>query len=557
MILSAGSSQKENRRQYSPNEEIPTLFKRPSIQSLGFPMPMSFLQNFKDNVDWKKYIPNRLDNLEEGNRVKRSTLDETQLRNAMIAAILQRQLIMAEDHRAGGLFSHGGPPHSPPAHHVSSLNVPSPLRAHDVLVPQHDSHHSVHISTANHHVSHGVSHGLQADIVHQDTQQVFPAHHAAPHATPHAPLAHLNEVHHTTKGYAPPIKGGLLEDVFGVSSKYYSPARPDYNVQESAYQAPGPSYVAPAAAYHPPEPAYHPPEPAYSPPAPAYHPPEPKYSPEPIYHPGPKYSPPEPSYAPEPKYSLPEPVHVLEPKYSPPEPAYHAPEPAYHAPEPAYHAPEPAYHTPRPAGSYKPPSYHGHPFSMEMVFGLPMHNHYMTKYAHLLPEHMHVPSPDRVYITPQPKYHEPTPVYHEPSPAYQEPKPEPAYVAPKKVGYDLPSHGGSLEDVFGVASKYSPAKYDAPAPDYAPPAYQPNLLPAHGYEPEHNSYTLHYLPYEDYVPVHAEALAVKAKVPSIPGTAHILVKSPHPHVGDFRHVTAAPNLHFPPSQLQLSNPHHG
>jgi hypothetical protein len=114
-----------------------------------------------------------------------------------------------------------------------------------------------------------------------------------------------------------------------------------------------------------------------------------------------------------------------------------------------------------------------------------------------------------------------------------------------------------LEDVFGVASKYSQAKYDASAPDYVPPAYHPNLLQAHGHEPQHNCYTLHYLPYEDYVPVHAEALAVKAKIPSIPGAAHILVKSPHPHVGDFRHVTAAPSLHLPPPQLHLSDPHHG
>jgi hypothetical protein len=197
----------------------------------------------------------------------------------MIAAILQRQLIMAEDHRAAGLFSQGEPPHYPTAHHVSLLNVPSPLRASDVIVPQHKSQHSAQISTTSHHVSHGLSRGLQAEVVHQDTHQVFPAHHVTSQAQPHLPLAQLNEVHHGTKGYAPPIKGGLLEDVFGVSSKYYSPARPDQSVDELAYLAPGP---APAAAYHPPEAAYHPLEPAYSAPAPAYHPPEPKYSPEPI-----------------------------------------------------------------------------------------------------------------------------------------------------------------------------------------------------------------------------------------------------------------------------------
>ena len=72
----------------------------------------------------------------------------------------------------------------------------------------------------------------------------------------------------------------------------------------------------------------------------------------------------------------------------------------YHAPEPAYHAPEPAYSPPAPAAAYKEPlaeayhppvvhatDFHGHPFSMEMVFGLPMQKYYMKKYAHMLPFH--------------------------------------------------------------------------------------------------------------------------------------------------------------------------
>ena len=100
MILGASES-KPNRRVSYSNDETPSLFKRPSMRSLGFPTPMTFLQNFQDNVDWQKYVQS----FEETNRVKRSTLDETQLRNAMIAAILQRQLIMAEDHRAPQLHT--------------------------------------------------------------------------------------------------------------------------------------------------------------------------------------------------------------------------------------------------------------------------------------------------------------------------------------------------------------------------------------------------------------------------------------------------------------------
>ena len=126
MILAGAAETSETRRE-SNDPEMPVLFKRPSMRSLGFPTPMSFLQNFKDNVDWRRYIANKLDNLEGSNRVKRSTLDEAQLRNAMIAAILQRQLVLAEDKRTASL------PPPPPPHHVSSINVASPLRAPDAF----------------------------------------------------------------------------------------------------------------------------------------------------------------------------------------------------------------------------------------------------------------------------------------------------------------------------------------------------------------------------------------------------------------------------------------
>ena len=167
MILGGSESRANSREDNNNNGEAPSLFKRPSMRSLGFPTPMSFLQNFQDNVDWKKFAQTR--SFDETNRVKRSTLDENQLRNAMIAAILQRQLIMAEDQRA--FHNHQAAaaafPPPPPPHRVSQLRVPSPLGAPDAFglighpappPPSHlDNHHSVHISTPDHHVSHGAS----------------------------------------------------------------------------------------------------------------------------------------------------------------------------------------------------------------------------------------------------------------------------------------------------------------------------------------------------------------------------------------------------------------
>jgi len=527
----------------------PVLFKRPTLKSLGFDIPMTFFQNFKDNVDWKAFVPNPIEEEADKRRVKRSTLDESHFRNAMIAAILQRQLLMAEDHRVAHAepVIHGAPP---PIlnHHVSSIHVPSPLAAPDAFAI---------------------------------------ASHPVPAPPVLANLPHPNSVH---KGYDPPIKGGSLEEVFGVASKYLSPAKPGY-APEPVYNAPVPAYTPPVPAYSPPVPAYNPPAPAYSPPAPDYVAPNPAYvEPPPAYTPpAAVYNPPLPAYntpplvpaytppVPEPAYvapPIPVPAYVAppvpEPAYvAPPEPRYVVtpepryvvtPEPIYHPgpkyvppepvvviePKPSYVEPKPAYVEPKPLGSYKPPSFKGHPFSMEMVFGLPMHNYYMTKYSHLLPNSFH--GPERVYDAPVP-----APVYQVPIPTYKEPlplpHPEPAYVAPplvvKKPGYDLPSHGGSLEDVFGLSTQYGKPSYapPVPPPDYAPPSYTPEFG-----HPSHNSYTLHYLPFEDYVPVHPEALAVKAKIPTLPGAAHILVQSPHPHIGD---------LPAPPPRLILPDPHLG
>eukprot|EP00093_Oithona_nana_P005839 05839.XXX_143811_135735_1 [CDS] Oithona nana genome sequencing. len=172
---------------------------------------------------------------------------------------------------------------------------------------------------------------------------------------------------------------------------------------------------------------------------------------------------------------------------------------------------------------------------MEMVFGLPMQGYYMNKYAHMLPFHGH-----------KDKYHEPM-AYHKPEPKYH-PAPkhipvvpvvpiahkEPMYHDPQKH-YLPPKHkGGSLEEVFGVATKYAhPPVVPVPHPGY-------KEMPQHYDYPKHNSYSLHYLPYEDYVPHHAETIALKNRVPSIPGAAHILVKAPHPHLRGIPHSPFAP-----------------
>ena len=108
---------------------------------------------------------------------------------------------------------------------------------------------------------------------------------------------------------------------------------------------------------------------------------------------------------------------------APPVPDYTPPDPAYHPPA---LPPSPAYHEPAPAEAYHPPAalvhkgqdFHGHPFSMEMIFGLPMHGYYMKKYAPTLPFH-HLE--DKYH--PAPKH--PEPAYKEPEPAYH-----PAPVAP-------------------------------------------------------------------------------------------------------------------------------
>ena len=355
------------------------------------------------------------------------------------------------------------------------------------------------------------------------------------------------EYDHPVSGYPKPKHGASLEEIFGVATRYHEPA-PTYHAPEPAYHAPEPAYHAP------PKKEYILPEhkPAYNAPEPAYH------APEPAYH------------APEPAY------HAPEPAYHEPKPAYHAPEPAYHAPKPAYHAPEPAYHEPKhdygymmfmqppklgyvvpTKPSYKAPKkgygyeapHHGG--SLEEIFGLgagygappaPAYAPPAPAYAPPAPAY-HAPKPSYSppkldYLVPKPSYEAPKPAYHAPEPAYHAPEPayhapEPAYHAPPKpaykpksgYGYAPPSHGGSLEDVFGIVKELPDRLYATPRPDYHPTTYKPKMPDyLHHGDP---GYTLHYLPYDDYVPHHAESIAHGPPVPHAPGAAHILVPGTH------------------------------
>lgn len=188
---------------------------------------------------------------------------------------------------------------------------------------------------------------------------------------------------------------------------------------------------------------------------------------------------------------------------------------------------------------------------MEMVFGLPMPMHYMKKYRHMLP--FHSPTPKYNIVEPPTPVYTPTPVaaYKKPVAAYKEP--EPVYHDPA-THYISPAHGGTLEDVFGIASKYhtphpvAPAyKPAAPTPAYHPePEYHPaevKHMPGYQNHYDHNSYSLHYMPYQDYEPVHPESIAIKSRVPSIPGAAHFLTRAPHPHLGSIQSHHPTPHHH--------------
>ena len=495
---------------------------------------------------------------------------------------------------------HAGPTPVPVNHHHVTISTPTHHVSHGVA--DHGTHHAVH---KEHHQVHHHGHHA-APVVHHHMDHHMSHHHAAP---VHHPAPHHHEVHHPhqpaavplvmlppvpakhydhpVSGYPKPALGGSLEDIFGLHKPAYHAPEPAYHAPEPAYHAPEPAYHAPEPAYHAPEPAYHAPEPAYHSPEPVYHAPKPAYKPagpyKPDYkHPTGDYVSPHAAMAGHPfsleaVFNLDMPLYYME-KYPHmahmahhghhdvhhvvhhPKPTYHEPKPAYHQPKPAYHEPKPAYHEPKSAYHEPKPAYH----------------------------------------VPKPAYHEPKPAYHIPEPAYHEPKPAyhaPAYKDPA-TGYAKPAHGASLEEIFGVHTAYHPH----PKPDYHHP--EPSYhKPAHGYhEPKHGSleavfglaptsyvtpaphydvpttykpkmpdylhqhphakslpphhdpgYVLHYLPYDNYKPVHPETLAHPPPVPHHPHAAHMLVPGTHvpPPPHDIAHV---PHGFVTPSPLHPHTP---
>eukprot|EP00090_Calanus_glacialis_P002870 TRINITY_DN12111_c0_g1_i5.p1 TRINITY_DN12111_c0_g1~~TRINITY_DN12111_c0_g1_i5.p1 ORF type:complete len:786 (-),score=129.26 TRINITY_DN12111_c0_g1_i5:897-3026(-) len=228
--------------------------------------------------------------------------------------------------------------------------------------------------------------------------------------------------------------------------------------------------------------------------------------------------------------------HAPKPEYHPPKPAYHPPKPEYHPPKPEYHPPKPAYHPPKPA--YHPPKPAYHPPKPEY----------------------HPPKPE--YHPPKPEYHPPKPEYHPPKPAYHPPKP--AY-HPHPPGYGVPQpHAGSLEAVFGL----TPTSYVTPAPHYdIPTTYKPKMpdyIEHHqphskGLPPLHSDpgYVLHYLPYDNYQPVHQETIAHPPPVPHHPEAAHMLVPGTHvlPQPTLLPHPELPPHPSLLPQQHNVRPPH--
>eukprot|EP00094_Tigriopus_californicus_P006676 TCALIF_06428-PA protein Name:"Similar to PRR21 Putative proline-rich protein 21 (Homo sapiens)" AED:0.60 eAED:0.65 QI:0/-1/0/1/-1/1/1/0/1869 len=380
--------------------------------------------------------------------------------------------------------------------------------------------------------------------------------------------------------------------------KYHEP-KPEYHEPKPAYHEPKPAYHEPKPKYHEPKPEYHEPKPKYHEPKPEHHEPKPAYhEPKPEYHePKPKYHEPKPEYhEPKPAYHEPKPAyHEPKPEYHEPKPEYHEPKPVYHEPKPAYHEPKPEYHEPKPKYHEPKPEYHEPAYHAEEpkyhVPKPPSYPKVAPKYREPKPAYKE-PAPE--YHEPAPQYHEPKPQYHEPKPAYKEPAPQyhapkPEYHEPKPAykeptphyhepqksyhshsGYVTPKHGGSLEEIFGLDSKYGHPKKDynspsqlyiTPRPDYKPPTYKAKVEYHHP-EPEykspsykappHHGYMIHYLPYEGYKPLHPNS---HDHGPSIHDSAHIVVPSPHPRPPAFlgrRHKRSAQQGQFLQSNNQNS-----
>ena len=465
------------------------------------------------------------------------------------------------------------PPHDVPPHAGLPLFPPlgtAPPHHHAGPTPVPSSGHHVTISTPTHHVSHGVADHGTHHAVHKEHHQVHGhGHHVAPvvqhhhmidhhghHPAPHHPAPHHLEPHHPhqvaavpvlmvpptahgshydhpVSGYPKPAHGGSLEEIFGLH-------KPAYHAPEPAYHAPEPAYHAPEPAYHAPEPAYHAPEPAYHAPEPAYHA-KPSYKPD-YKHPTGDYVSPHAHMAGHPfsleaVFNLDMPLYYMA-KYPHMAKMMHHGHHEHHAP--VYHAPE----YKNPASGYAKPA---HGASLEEIFGV------HTAYHPAVPVTVHKPDyhpPKPAYHAPKPAYHAPEPAYHAPKPAYHSPKPE--YHASKPGYHPKPKYGhGSLESIFGLG----PVAV-TPAPHYdVPTTYKPKMPDyLHGHPhakslpPAHDpGYVLHYLPYDNYQPIHPETVAHPAPVPHHPHAAHMLVPGTH--------VPPAPHHHVPHGVV-TPVPHH-
>jgi len=412
-----------------------------------------------------------------------------------------------------------------------------------------------------------------------------PAYHA-PEPAYHAP----EPAYHAPEPayHAPEPAYHAPEPAYHPPEPAYHAPEPAYHAPEPTYHPPTPAYHEPEPAYHAPEPAYHPPAPEYHEPVPVYHAPTGPYVPD-YAHPTGDYIPPsakmaghpfsleavfgigmpmyymkkyphmahmmhhghhlehpidnyvepaKPAYKPVKVYDHPtsgyakpahgatlEEIFGVHTSYHSPKPEYHPPKPAYHPPKPEYHPPKPEYHPPKP--EYHPPKPEYHPLKPEYHPPKPAYHPPKPEY--------HPPKPE--YHPPKPEYHPPKPEYHLPKPEYHPPKPEyhptkPAY-HPHPPGYGVPQpHGGSLEAVFGLA----PTSYVTPAPHYdVPTTYKPKMPDYMGHHPHSKSlpphpdpgYVLHYLPYDNYQPVHQESIAHPPPVPHHPHAAHMLVPGTH------------------------------
>ena len=422
---------------------------QPRPTSLGFPAIGSFENNFHNKVVWspvrsKRDVSDQTTDLHSAKDESKNDLVKI-VEEELSADSVEEDEESVKDKRdalpAASRLDHHHvlpPPHDVPPH--SALPLFPPLGTpppHHGPTPVPAAHHHVTISTPTHHVSHGV----------------------ADHGTHHA----VHKEHHQVHGHGlhpiPVVQHHMMDHHAALPLLHHEP------VHHEVHHAPvhGPAHHDVHAVHHPHQPAA---PVVMLPPAPAVH-----------HYDNPITGYPKPAYG----GSLEDIFGLNKPKYHEPAPAYHAPKPAYHEPKPAYHEPKPAYHEPKPAyhepkpaykpdyahptGDYVSPDAHmaGHPFSLESVFNLGMPLYYMKKYPHMAHmmhhgHHGHHHVDHHVEHHPEPAYHAPKPTYHDPP-----------------TGYAKPTHGASLEEIFGIGSSYHPAPHPAPAyhPPTPVPAYHP------------------------------------------------------------------------------------